>query len=376
MKSNNAFQFKKLRLAVLFLIVIGLGLSGCMLHTEKSLTDYSEEYYMCIFLHHEEAGYFHFAQENHKCLNTYTLLLGNDEVDYLVCPEMGKIYCQEFEKNEYAHETTEDLCLIRGYDAYDIHEIEYFDTHRYNRVDEHIMEIIEFLVTFGCLSCTALNYTCCFGVKYAPHMNRYIDGSFFYGFVIDFTSMSIINGLGLAYAWISPSTKEWVYEIFAYSFREWVFEEYGFSLTYGRNYYANIPDAMFPIPMLDGAVIPYDRFHPPSGMSGVGFSFYDMSVYEIYTAQLRDAGFTEIVGRWDYHRIWSYERDSDGATLMIEMFFHYRFTIDMAVYFLRPLRVQTVQPVAPLPWGVIMLRYSQAKQPKMQLPMLVYMFHY
>ena len=89
--------------------------------------------------------------------------------------------------------------------------------------------------------------------------------------------------------------------------------------TASKNEYFNIPDSMFPIPMRDGAIIPYDRYCPPEEGYAVTTYLYATNFMEIYKEQLRRAGFVDHGAVMSIDALWMYERSSDGATLVVEM---------------------------------------------------------
>jgi len=101
-------------------------------------------------------------------------------------------------------------------------------------------------------------------------MDRYEDGVLLYAFLIDYSNVSMESYL---YVWVNPNTGAPI-----------IFEE--------SSMYAKIPDIMFPIPMRDGEIIPYDWVRFPYDISAQ-YGFFDMSVMEIYKEQLRDAGFSQ-----------------------------------------------------------------------------------
>ena len=92
-------------------------------------------------------------------------------------------------------------------------------------------------------------------------LDRQVDGANIYGFVINFSSSMSLDSHGIAYAWVNSNT------------REIQFEEAGYSFVNGRNYYANIPDSMFPMPKRNGVIIPYECFLPPSVARGLVYRF-------------------------------------------------------------------------------------------------------
>ena len=83
--------------------------------------------------------------------------------------------------------------------------------------------------------------------------------------------------------------------------------------------YSGIPDSMFPIPMRDGVIIPYDRFSPPEDGYEVTTYLYATNFMETYKEQLRKAGFVDLGEAMSVQSLWRYERSSDGATLFVEM---------------------------------------------------------
>ncbi|MCL2546447.1 MAG: hypothetical protein FWE06_04545, partial [Oscillospiraceae bacterium] len=103
-------------------------------------------------------------------------------------------------------------------------------------------------------------------------MDRYEDGVLLYAFLIDYSNVSMESYL---YVWVNPNTGE-----------PTAFEE--------SSLYAKVPNILFPIPMRNGEIIPYDWFWIPQyGIVMTQYGFFDMSVMEIYKEQLRDAGFSQ-----------------------------------------------------------------------------------
>ena len=100
--------------------------------------------------------------------------------------------------------------------------------------------------------------------------------------------------------------------------------------------YIDIPDSMFPIPMLDGVVIPYEWCAPPEeGYEVTSYVFVGESFMESYKEQLQDAGFVDNGSVGWIESLWRYEREEDGATLIVEMFHEdERFVINMYVNYL------------------------------------------
>ena len=100
--------------------------------------------------------------------------------------------------------------------------------------------------------------------------------------------------------------------------------------------YIDIPDSMFPIPMLDGVVIPYEWYAPPEeGYEVTSYVYEGESFMESYKEQLQDAGFVDNGSVGWIESLWRYEREEDGATLIVEMFHEdERFVINMYVNYL------------------------------------------
>ena len=157
-------------------------------------------------------------------------------------------------------------------------------------------------------------------ISYMPDMDKQEDGVQHYCFSVDYSGMrpEIQTG-AYAYAWVNSVTEGMG------------FEEAGYSESAGSNLYTNIPDNMFPIPMLDGVVIPYDRFWPPDKWEITTiYRYVDTSVMESYQEQLRDAGFVDYGSVMMVESLWRYDRSDDGATLIVEM--HKEETFSMSMY--------------------------------------------
>ena len=144
-------------------------------------------------------------------------------------------------------------------------------------------------------------------IAYMPEMNKQEGEVSHYAFIVDYTgNVSETSAYTYCYAWVNSVT----------GFVK--FEEAGYTEANGRNLYANLPDSMFPIPMINGTVIPYDEFSPPEYVLSVAYSYADKNVMEIYQAQIREAGFVNHGQVMSVDSLWTYERDKDGATLMVE----------------------------------------------------------
>ena len=146
-------------------------------------------------------------------------------------------------------------------------------------------------------------------VFYISAMDKQEDGAVLYGFILDlFDTEGEFSENGYYYAWVNSST-------------EMInFEEAGYSEVDGPNLYANIPDSMFPIPMSDGQVIPYDWFSPPDYVWGVAYSYEDKSVMESYQAQLEEAGFINLGTVQSVDSLWQYEDSNNSAIYIVEMY--------------------------------------------------------
>jgi hypothetical protein len=145
-----------------------------------------------------------------------------------------------------------------------------------------------------------------YGIIHIPEMDKERDGILLYGFTVDYSALVPGRTDTLVYAWVNSVTGD---------IR---FEEIGYTEEDGPNWYANIPDSIFPIPMLDGEIIQYEWFSPPEYMSDVLYFYTDVSVMEIYQAQLKDAGFVEHTV-WYADSNWVYYREEDGTKFDVNM---------------------------------------------------------
>jgi len=99
-------------------------------------------------------------------------------------------------------------------------------------------------------------------------------------------------------------------------------------------FYVNIPDPGFPIPMRQGAVIPYSAVAlPEAGFAVTGYSYDDGDSFkEAYKQQLRKAGFVKAEDAPDWiESLWRYNRHTDGATLIVELYEDHAFVIQMSL---------------------------------------------
>jgi len=146
-------------------------------------------------------------------------------------------------------------------------------------------------------------------VTYMPDMDKQEEGVQLYGFLVDYTDSGLEwSGETYCYAWVNSST-----EMIS-------FEEAGYLEANGPNLYANIPASIFPIPMRDGAVIPYDWFSPPDYVWGVAYMYEDKSVMESYQAQLKKAGFVDYGTVQSVESLWQYEQGDDEFKFTVEMY--------------------------------------------------------
>ena len=86
--------------------------------------------------------------------------------------------------------------------------------------------------------------------------------------------------------------------------------------------YAEIPDKGFPVPMRDGAPIPYKHVALPEEgyeVTSYVYTVSDSSFMESYKEQLRKAGFADQGSVGHIESFWRYDRKSDGLTLLVEM---------------------------------------------------------
>jgi len=95
----------------------------------------------------------------------------------------------------------------------------------------------------------------------------------------------------------------------------------GGSKAQNADLYAGMPDKMFPVPTVDGKVVPYDEFYPgEEGYEVTTYKFKGKSLMKSYQEQLREKGFVDYGSASYIESLWRYERSEDGATLVIEMF--------------------------------------------------------
>jgi hypothetical protein len=84
--------------------------------------------------------------------------------------------------------------------------------------------------------------------------------------------------------------------------------------------YADLPDKDFPIPMIDGKIVPHDWMRPPEEHDVSTFYGYTgKDLMKSYQAQLREAGFLDQGNAGRVESLWIYERSEDGATLVVEL---------------------------------------------------------
>ena len=118
MNTKNALRFKKLRITMLSLLVIGLGLTGCTGNESKGMADgYSDAYY----LHCEEGGnYLECTQKIYEhYLHEDIALHDDDEIDYLAGSQTIYYDYQENEiptSNDLDDEVNVDLQVIQSVD--------------------------------------------------------------------------------------------------------------------------------------------------------------------------------------------------------------------------------------------------------------------
>jgi len=182
-------------------------------------------------------------------------------------------------------------------------------------------EIENTLARWGCLPGVCRDEGCLNILRFSDFDKQNKNVSI-YSFIVDFSHRFLSLGYHNAHAWVNSATGEIK------------FEEAGYSLITGRNYYANIPDSMFPIPMQNNIVIPYDQFNPPGHGWGISYVFSDITVMETYKEQLRNAGFAEYGRVMSIDWLWRHERECDGATLIVEMYLTEQFVMNMFVNFL------------------------------------------
>lgn len=151
-------------------------------------------------------------------------------------------------------------------------------------------------------------------ITYSPALDKEEDEIPLYGFLVDYFDNAFkYSGETYCYAWVNASTGK-------INFEEAGYLEANYSELGIPNLYTNIPDNIFPVPLRDGIVIPYDWFSPPEYVSGVTYSYKDKSVMESYQAQLRDAGFSDLGTIQSVESLWQYTQEDDGTTFTVEMY--------------------------------------------------------
>ena len=225
--------------------------------------------------------------------------------------------------NNIAYETPSDY-LIDNTNGYSQQNDEIVDVHNNEFVEERVSiveSVLNMLSVHG-------NYV----FTRNPDMDRMVDGVVAYNFLMDFTHFSsnleTSSPYFFAYLWINSETGE--IEL----------EEIGYCFESGeRNMYITIPDSRFPIPMYNGIIIPYDRFFPANFGSGVFFAFIDITVMEIYSEQLREAGFIDKGPGTTFYRWWFHYEETDEnitAGFSVIMHLYKEFTMNMFVNVNRP----------------------------------------
>jgi len=155
-------------------------------------------------------------------------------------------------------------------------------------------------------------------IVYLPDLDKEEDGVQLYGFSVDYTGMHGYYPNGFAYAWSNAAT---TFDTIIMK----VDEPYQ---------YANIPDAMFPIPKKDSVEIPYIYFVPPcKQFVSTYYVYVDSSIMDTYGEQLREIGFRHLGSAAHIESLWRLDRSEDGMVLVVEMFNgHAGFVILMYVW--------------------------------------------
>jgi hypothetical protein len=85
--------------------------------------------------------------------------------------------------------------------------------------------------------------------------------------------------------------------------------------------YENIHDDRYPIPTLNGDIIPYENFSLPQNVCSYSltFRFTDMSLIEVYKEQLKSAGFVENKDISALESLWVYNGEKEGEKLLVEI---------------------------------------------------------
>jgi|GEM_PF-933220 len=162
-------------------------------------------------------------------------------------------------------------------------------------------------------------------ITYMPDFDKTVEDITYFGFVIDYSdNLENEPFHSSAYAWVEPLS----------GYIE--FQEFGYTEATGPNWYANFPDGLFPIPMIDGVIIPYDWFEPPDYVWGVSYMYEDENIFDIYQEQLRGMGFTDYGEVQSVYSLWGYKREHDGASLIVEMYKGKGFVMNLYVNYLNP----------------------------------------
>jgi len=146
--------------------------------------------------------------------------------------------------------------------------------------------------------------------KYKEELNKYEDDLLCYGFQFDYAVLFEKHppSQTQAYIWIN-SVNEHI-----------SFQEAGYTYTSEPTLYTNIPDSMFPLPMFDGTLIQYKWFSPPMHeWEIITYYAYDANIMKSYQSQLLDEGFVDHASVQSVESLWTYSRETDGATLVVEM---------------------------------------------------------
>jgi len=140
-------------------------------------------------------------------------------------------------------------------------------------------------------------------ITYIPEMNRWEDGITLYAFSVDYSNVQmdeVFDNYGFAYAWVNSLTQRTHFE--------------------ESEKYHNVIDGRFPLPMLEGVVVPYNHFTPHfKYYEGAYWYYVETLTMESYESQLIESGFS-LVGVDEYGvRIWHFVCREEDMTLIVNL---------------------------------------------------------
>jgi len=139
-------------------------------------------------------------------------------------------------------------------------------------------------------------------ITHIPEMNRRADGVTLYAFSVDYSNQHMHeahDNYGFAYAWVNSLT------------RHTVFTE--------PEMYHNVTDCRFPLPMLEGEIVPYNYFVPNAAWFEGAYWYEGTVTIESYQMQLSVSGFKEIGIDEHGSIVWIFVSHEDGMTLFVHL---------------------------------------------------------